>query len=571
VWDAEEASASPTISPASSLAELGKAHEALDRFAWDEARDLLLQLIAEHETPESLELLTRACRWMHDERGTIEAGERAFLLYMRSNDHVAAARTAMWLAIDVLELRGHDAVANGWLSRSRRLLETAAIAPEHAMLAGMEAYLALMARNDAPRAIETANRGLALAHQVGAFEAEMACLAVKGLAMVTSGHVHEGMTLLDEASTAALQDEIADPTLRSTILCALMDACDRVRDFNRASQWCARIREAAERWSLPQVTTVCRPHYAVVLSWRGLWDDAATELTMAIEEYSQVRPLLATEGVARLAELRLRQGKVEESAQLFSRVEHDGLAQPGRAELALAVGDAPKAVEIIDRHLRHIPVSDCVERAPALDVLARAAMETGDKARAAEAAAELASIARQTGTGPLHAVASRAEGLLAMADGDSQSARIALEDAVDAFAREEAPFETARTRVILGRVLAAAGDHKRAAEEWNRALVAFRSLGAGLDAARVNDLLERRSQGRGPASVATGLTGRELEIVRLVAGGLSNEEIAQALVLSVRTVERHVSNIYGKFGVGGRSARAALTAQAFELGLLQAG
>lgn len=544
------------------------ARAALDRFAWDEARGLLLQAIADDETPESLELLTRACRWLHDERGTLDAGERAFLLYMRSNDHRSAARTAMWLAIDVLELRGHDAVANGWLARSHRLLRSVGAAPEHCMLAGIEAYIALMAHNDATRAIQFADEGLARAPAAGAMDAQMACLAVKGLAMVTSGRVTEGMTLLDEACTAALDDEIADPTLRSTILCALMDACDRIRDFQRASQWSIRIREAAERWSLPMVTTVCRPHYAVVLAWRGHWDAAAAELTTAIDEYRQVRPLLAVEAVTRLAELRLRQGKIEEAAQLFSRVEHDRLAQPGRAEFALTAGDAPQAADIIDRHLRQIPTSDLVERAPALEVLVRAAIEVGDRARAVTAAAELRTIAQQAGTIPLRAAASRAAGLLDMSDGNAEAARVSLEDALDQFSRDGALYESARTRVLLGRALAAAGKHDRAADEWARARDAFRSLGASLDSALVGKLLARRVRGNGHAPTVNGLTGREVEIIQLVAGGQTNQDIAEVLVLSVRTVERHLSNIYSKFGLNGRSARAAIAARAFEWGLV---
>lgn len=168
-----------------------------------------------------------------------------------------------------------------------------------------------------------------------------------------------------------------------------MDACDRIRDFDRASQWSTRIREAAARWQLPALITVCRPHYAVVLTWHGLWDEAGRELEAAIEEYGRARPLMTAEGIVRLAELRLRQGKIDEAAQLFSRVEHEGLAQVGLAELALARDDATSACDLAARFLRRIPASDRVERAPGLDVLARAALAGGDIELAEGAALEL--------------------------------------------------------------------------------------------------------------------------------------------------------------------------------------
>jgi LuxR family maltose regulon positive regulatory protein len=405
---------------------LTPAMEALGRFAWDEARALLARVLATGETPEALELLTQACRWTHDEAGTIDSAERAFHLYLARGDRISAARVALWLALDILEFRGQDAVANGWLRRAHRLLDGHPPAPEHAWILGVESYLALMSRNDAAGSLLLAERALAAAREVGVTDAEMVSLAVKGLALVTLGQVTEGMALLDEASTAAVHGEVDEPSARSTILCALMDACDRVRDFNRADQWCTLIREAADRWRLPPVTTVCRPHYAVVLAWRGRWEEAEAELTTAIEEYREYRPLLAVEGLVRLAELRLRQGKRDEAALLFREVEHEPLAQVGRAELALMTGDIRGAADLVARTLRRIPPDNRVERAPALEVAVRAALAAGDLPRAAEICHELRDAAAAVGTRPLQGAAAHADGLHALARGDSALARRTL-------------------------------------------------------------------------------------------------------------------------------------------------
>jgi ATP/maltotriose-dependent transcriptional regulator MalT len=528
----------------------------------------LSEAIADEASAEGFELLARACRWLNDEAATLDADERAFGLFERAGERAAAARMAIWLALDLLDFSGQSAIANGWLQRAHRLLDARPLAPEHGLLAAVEAYLRLMLHNDGPGAIALADRAVEVASEQGPIDVEMVARAVKGLALVTMGEIERGMSLLDEASTAALGEEIEDPTVRSTILCALMDGCDRVRDFDRASQWCARIRDAAERWELPAVITACRPHYAVVLAWRGEWEAAEAELTAAIAESNATRPPMAVEGIVRLAELRLRQGRISDARELFAQVEHEGLAQLGRAELVMVEGDAETAVDLADRFVRRLPNDDRVERAPGLEVLARACLAAGELARAANAAAELRAIASAIGTAALQAAAHFVDGMIAAARGERQHARVALEDAVDLYAREGAPFETGRARIELGRVLAASGAAEPALREWRSALTTFEAIGAQREAAIAADLLSRTAEVSSTPALPLGLSEREVEVLRLIAAGRSNREIAAELVLSVRTVERHVSNIYAKLGATGKSARAAATAHAFRAGLI---
>jgi LuxR family transcriptional regulator, maltose regulon positive regulatory protein len=207
------------------------------------------------------------------------------------------------------------------------------------------------------------------------------------------------------------------------------------------------------------------------------------------------------------------------------------------------------------------------------EVLARAALAMGDLSRAMIAADELRTSADAIGTGPLRAAALHVAGQVAAQQGDAEHARALLEDAVDAFHRAGAPYETARARIDLGQVLLGLGDSGGCEAEWQAALTAFQTIGAAGDAARV---MHQMGRSFGPVSTvsasrgtpSTALSEREVEILRLMARGLSNQEIADVLVISVRTVERHVSNIYLRIGVSGKTARASAVAHAYRLDLI---
>ena len=427
---------------------LTSGREALRRLAWQEARAAFEGALGLDESPEALEGLAQATTWLHDD-ATLDYRERAFHSYRSRGDRAAAARNAIWLAVDLVEFRGAEAVANGWVQRARRLLDELDPVPEHAWMALYEALAALMGDNDPAAAIIAARQAGTLGRQLDVFDVEMTALALEGLAVVSSGDVAAGMRLLDEAATAAVADEVADASMRSTILCSLMDACDRVRDFERASQWATRAREASARWGIHELFSTCRPHYAVVLTWRGAWEEAEAQLQAAIGELTAIRPPMAVESIVRLAELRTLQGRFEDAAMLFAQVEHAPLAQLGRARLALAHDDAPMAVELIDRFLRRIPASDRVERAVGLELMVRAQLASGDIEAAAASCSELHDIAGRVAVPSVSAAVCSATGLLARAHGEREAARHAFEEAVDRYGRAAAPFETACARLEL--------------------------------------------------------------------------------------------------------------------------
>jgi DNA-binding NarL/FixJ family response regulator len=367
----------------------------------------------------------------------------------------------------------------------------------------------------------------------------MTMLALEGLAKVTLGEVADGMRMLDEASAAVTAGEVAEPMFASTIYCFVINACERVRDIDRAGQWCDAMAAYCARTGDEAMGQQCRTMYAGVLLSRGAWKEAESSLQDATGRLRRTRPAIAADGLVRLADLRRRQGRLDEAAALYTELEGDPfraqgepLATLGRGELALARGDATGAVDDAERYLRMLEDDERARRAGGLELLARAHAAAGTPATARAAAATLAEIADHLGTTAVRGSASLADGAASIASGELERARRALEDAVNRFDR--------------------AADQDRAASATLSALGAVRPPWIP------------RGDGEPIVDDPAGLSVREREILRLLASGLSNEDIAARLVLSIRTVERHVSNIYAKLGAAGRNARAVATAYAHE-------
>jgi LuxR family transcriptional regulator, maltose regulon positive regulatory protein len=370
---------------------------------------------------------------------------------------------------------------------------------------------------------------------------------------VCEGEVDEGMRRLDEATAAAVAGELADLDAISSCCCYLIDACKRVRDFERAAQWCEHVKGFCEQWSDRLTFAACRAHYADILIWRGDWSAAEAELRANLGPLADIHPNRIADGMVRLAELRRRQGLFDEANRLLAAADGHFLAPLVRAELALDRGEAAAAANEAERALRRIPAGGVTDRTPALEVLVRARLATGERDAAETTVAELRAIASSSGTTASAAAAAFADGLLAAADGSWPAARLAFEDAVDLYARSGGRWEAAHARRHLARALRALGHDEAAEREARAADEALRALGA--------------SMARDPAAAPAGLTAREVEVLRLVARGRSNQEIAGELVLSVRTVERHIANIYEKIGASGRAARAAAASYALAAGV----
>ncbi len=552
-------------------------NDALARGAWQDAKSAFESALARRESPEALEGLGLTAWWLDLGESVFESRERAYTLYRKRGEHTAAARVAVWIAWDYAAFRGEGAVANGWLGRARRLLEGETEGPVHAWLEIREGAFCLLEHSDPLEALARAREAIRVGKAIGSVDHEMLGRALAGFAKVTQGDVAEGMRDLDEVNAAVLAGELRDPVLIGLACCYLIAACERVRDFDRAVQWCTRLKAFCQKWGLRPLFSVCRTQYASVCMWRGTWNEADRELTLATEELAAARPGMTCEGLVRLGELRRRQGRLDEAEDLFARAEPHPLASLGRAEIALDRGAPRVAADLSERYLRRLPGYNRVERAPGIELQVRALLALGQRQEAGKALGQLVSIASEVATLALLASTRLVEGLAAEADGDLQSARRAFEDAVDRFQQSGAPFETARARLALARTLKDLGRIAQARAEAQRALAPLLEMKAELAAARVQAVLDELelepgggdapspplTQAGSQSSMAKSspLTPREHEVLRFVAKGLTNQAIAGRLGVSEHTVHRHVANILTKLDAPSRAAAVARAAQ----------
>jgi ATP/maltotriose-dependent transcriptional regulator MalT len=292
------------------------------------------------------------------------------------------------------------------------------------------------------------------------------------------------------------------------------------------------------------LSAVCRTQYAGVLIWGGRWSEAEAELATATRDFEQVRPPMKVQAFARLGELRLRQGRLDEAATLFEQAGSQPMARLGLAAVALERGVPEDAAADVERFLAHIGAAEQTGRAGGLELLVRAHVARGDGAGAARARDELQRIAQTIGTTALAASAALADAFVLRHAGDLGGAAGRFEQATALYERGGAPYETARAQLELAETLSAMGQHAAAQREAARARQRLEQL-AGATAARGKQTL----------------TDRQVEILRLVAQGLSNPEIAARLGLSDHTVKRHVANLLTKLGLPSRAAAAAYAAK----------
>ena len=547
-------------SPQPSDLQAGQA--ALSRGEWQAARDAFQTVLGRHEDAAALEGLGMAAWWLDLTATVFDARERAYRLYREQGDVVSAARVAVWLGWDYASFRGEGAVSRGWLGLARQLLESRHDTLEYAWLSVREGVLELFEEGNPDGARHHALEAVEAARAAGSRDFELLGQAVEGAAQVSAGQVVEGMRRLDGVSAAIIAGEVTDRVAIGLSGCYLIAACDRVRDYDRAAQWCARIKAYCTRWGFRPLFAVCRTQYAAVCMWHGEWDEAERELEAAVQELTESRPGMTSEGAARLGELRRLQGRLDEAHVLFDRAEGHPLATVGRAALALDGGDPTSAADLAERYLRGVHPNNRTERVRALEILVRARLGAGRAKEAGAAVDELADIALAAGTLPLRATAGLCRGLVAAATGDLDGARRQHEDALDLFHRSGATLEAARARLELASVLTQAGRVDAAASEVQRAVAQLSKIAARLELARAERQLEEiRGQAPSEAADTAGLTRRELDVLRLIAKGLSNQRVGEQLFISEHTVHRHVANTLSKLNVPSRSAAVAEAAR----------
>jgi DNA-binding CsgD family transcriptional regulator len=535
---------------------LAAGREALSRGEWEQALAYFEAAAERDHGAEAIEALAMAAWWLDSAQLAIESREHAYRLYRERGDAAAAARMAIWLGWDSLAFRGEPAVARGWLQRAHRLLDGLDPVPEHGWLALREGEFAFLLENDIAATKRFAERARSIGTALAVPDIEFSALGLEGLALASQGNIADGIRLLDEASAAAMAGEMAELWAAGRTCCYMITACERVRDLERADQWSQRMLEFAKRWRIQDLFAVCRAHYGAILVLRGTWEEADAVFETALAELRASRPGIAFEALVRRADLRRRQGRLAEAAELFGQAEFHPYAQLGLAHVALDRGDAALAADRATRFLRKLGPESRLQRAAGLDLYARVLLALGETDRARAVHEELQAVVADIGSDSLRAAALTVAGLVAQAEGDLDAARWRIEDAIDLFGHCGDRFEAARSQLDLARVLAALGRGDAAAEQARAAHKTLAGMQAEREAQRASALLRELGDPdrAGPAAV---LTARELDVLQLVARGLSNTEIAQRLVLSEHTVHRHLANIMHKLDLSSRAAAAA--------------
>jgi len=502
------------------------ARRAIDTGDWQAARELYEQLARDTNTPDAWAGLAEAAWLQQDSRLMIDARLAAYRLHRERGNDVAAARMAIALGNDFLDFRGDAAVANGWFKYARRLLERLPPSADHARLSVWEARLALIGRQDTAEGGRLADEALRLARDSKCPDAEVLATAMSGLALVMNARPDQGLALLDEAAAAALAGDISDPYAAGLTCCYLISACDRVRDYDRAAQWCARLREFSTRQRFAILMTTCRLQYGSVLISRGEWTEAESELQAAIADLREVRPVVLPAAYARLGELRRRQGRTDEAVELFDQAASHPLALLGGAWIDIDQGNLPRALERARAYLRRFPEDAVLERASANELLVRIAAASAKVAEAEQPLAELENAA----------------------------------------ARFELPLLRAAVLSARAVLTAADGDCARAVELMEDAAALYDNAGLAHEAATVRRDLEKTRCGDKASGVPNApLIQREMEVLRLIAQGLSEREVAAKLFISPHTAHRHLSNIRLKLNA---ATQAAAVAHAARIGLI---
>jgi DNA-binding CsgD family transcriptional regulator len=535
---------------------LVRGRESFGRQAWADAFAQLSD--ADRETPlapEDLERLATAAYLLGRDADSIDIWARAHHEFLARGDVERAARCAFWLAF-ILLIKGELVRGGGWVARARRLLDDGQrdCVEQGYLLWGVAARSIF--EGDSTSASATFAAAAEIGDRFG--DRDLVTLARVGQSrsLLRLGDTAAGVALLDEVMVAVEAGEVS-AIVAGDVYCTVIEGCQEIFDLGRAQAWTA----ALSRWCASQPELVayrgqCLVHRAELMALHGAWRDAMDEAQRASERFLRGPDHPAAGAAfyqqAELYRLRGEFAKAEEAYRQASRWGRE--PQPGLARLRLAQGQVDTAQAAIRRAADE--ASDRVTRSNLLAADVEIMLAAHDVAAARAAADELSAMAGDLDAPLLGATAATAQGAVLLGEGDARAALQALRHAWTAWQELEAPYEAARVRVLVGLACRELGDQEGSELELDAARGVFHRLGAEPDLARIQALSPKAVP-----KAAGGLSAREVQLLRLVAAGKTNRAIAAELVLSKRTVDRHVSNIFAKLGV---SSRAAATAYAYE-------
>ncbi len=501
--------------------------------------------------PKDLETLATAAYLTGRHEPCTDLWARAYQQYVRRGDHEQAAGCAYWLAFTLVN-RGDFARAAGWVGRGIELLDDGnRDCVQRGYLLGLTGIQALM-QGDAERALPTILQVRGIADRFADADLVVLSRLGHGQTLLALDRTDEGVALLDGVMVAVTTGEVS-ATVAGLAYCAVISACQDIFDLRRAQQWTTALTHWCDAQpDLVPYTGQCLVHRAEIMQLRGAWLDATDAAHTAFERFDLAADPVAAGAAhyvaAEVDRLRGRFGPAEEGYREANRRGYD--PQPGLALLRLAQGRPEAAASIIRRVVEE--TQDRARRPRVVSAHVEIMLAVGDVATARAACDELDRIAARYQAPLLLATACQCTGAVLLAEGEARGALAELRRAWTAWRELDAPYETARIRVLIGLGCRALGDEDSAQMELDAAGWGFRQLGAEPDVSRVDSLTHPS-----PPTPRDGLTTRELEVLRLVATGCTSRAIAAELVLSEKTVARHLSNIFSKLGLPSRAAATA--------------
>jgi DNA-binding CsgD family transcriptional regulator len=534
---------------------LDRGRSAYAQQAWADAFKHLSA--ADEQSPlgmDDLECLATAAYLMGNDAEWTTLLARAYQDMLHGGNATRAARCAFWLGFGLLDL-GEVAQGSGWLARAGRVLDDYGQDCVERGYLLVPSALEHLEEGDAAAALDIFQQASEIAGRFGDTDLIALTTLGRGQSLIGLGKTRPGSALLDEVMIAVTADEVS-PIIVGVVYCAVIETFHRIFDLGRAQEWTASF----SRWCEAQPDLVpyrgqCLIHRAEIMQFQGDWRDAMDEARRARDRFSRppVRPAIGM-ALYRLAELHRLHGEFTKAEDAYREASRWGRRpQPGLSLLRLAQGRVDDAGAAIRRSLDE--AEDRAARSLLLSASVEIMLAAGDLPAARVAADELSELAASSNTPFLEALAAQAVGAVSLAEGDARGALTILRGAWTAWRDLEMPYEAGRARVLIGLAYRELGANDDADMELDAARWIFQQLGAASDLAAVQDLLHA------PMAGANGLTGRELQVLTLAASGKTNRAIAVELVISEKTVARHMSNIFTKLGL---SSRSAATAYAYE-------
>ncbi len=550
-------------------AVLERGRAAYERGRWVDAFEDLAEADEHSRLPAAdLRTLATVAYLIGRDQVALDAYRRAHQAFREDGDVGQAVLCTFWIGY-VLMMSGGPAEAMGWWTRGQRLLDDVGQERVERGYLLIPAALRNLSEGNLRAAYDVSGEIWAIADHFGDQDLLALSTLGQGQALAKLGEVDRGLAMLDDAMVAVTAGDTS-PAVTGIIYCAVLIVCREVFDLRRAQEWTAAFgRWCDNQQGLQPYRGQCLVHRSEIMQLRGNWSEAIDVVRQACGHLSTPpgNPVLGMAQYQMGELLRLR-GQFTLAEDAYRRAGECGhYVHPGLALLRLAQGRLDDAVAAIRRVVAEAE-GDHTERARILGAFVTIMLAADDVDAARSATEELEQLAADFGAVYLHAVAASARGAVALGNGDTHRACASFRRAWQAWQELDAPYEAAEVRLSMAKACRELDDHDTAEMELSAARRTFEKLAAAPALALALGLARAPTDTAGTADSAdradtpsTTLTRRELDVVRLVASGATNRDIARALSISEKTVARHLSNMFGKLGV---TSRSGVTAYAYE-------